>query len=133
MVVKADGLAAGKGVVVATARAEAKRGGARDARGATLRRRRARAWSIEELLVGREVSVLALTDGKRLVALPAAEDHKTIFDGDRGPNTGGMGTVSPTPALDDAGVARATREILEPTVRGLAADGIAIAACSTPA
>ena len=78
---------------------------------------------IEQRIVGREVSVLALTDGKRLEVLPAAEDHKTIFDGDVGPNTGGMGTVSPAWANDDA-LDRIRREILEPTVRGLAADGI---------
>jgi phosphoribosylamine--glycine ligase len=121
-VVKADGLAAGKGVVVAGDAAEA-RTAAREmletrrfgAAGATV--------VIERRIIGREVSVLALTDGKRLEVLPAVEDHKTIFDGDRGPNTGGMGTVSPawtTPEL----LARVTREILEPTVRGLAADGI---------
>jgi phosphoribosylamine--glycine ligase len=121
-VVKADGLAAGKGVVLADSRdeahaaalemLEAKRFG--DA-GATI--------VVEQRLVGREVSVLALTDGKRLVVLPAVEDHKTIFDGDRGPNTGGMGTVSPAWTSDDA-IARVTREILEPTVRGLCDDGI---------
>jgi phosphoribosylamine--glycine ligase len=120
-VVKADGLAAGKGVVVAADAAEA-RAAARemlDGRfgeaGATL--------VIEQKIVGREVSVLALTDGKRLEVLPAVEDHKTIFDGDRGPNTGGMGTVSPA-WTSDAVMGRVVREILEPTVRGLAADGI---------
>ena len=120
-VVKADGLAAGKGVVVAADAAEA-RAAARDmldgrfgAAGATL--------VIEQKIIGREVSVLALTDGKRLEVLPAVEDHKTIFDGDRGPNTGGMGTVSPA-WTSDAVIARVVREILEPTVRGLAADGI---------
>lgn len=121
VVVKADGLAAGKGVVVAgdaaTARAAAREmldgrfGGA----GATL--------VIEQKIAGREVSVLALTDGKRLEVLPAVEDHKTIFDGDRGPNTGGMGTVSPAWATD-AITARITAEILEPTVRGLEVEGI---------
>ena len=120
-VVKADGLAAGKGVVVAADDVEA-RAAARemlDGRfgdaGATL--------VIEQKIVGREVSVLALTDGKRLEVLPAVEDHKTIFDGDRGPNTGGMGTVSPA-WTSDAVIARVVREILEPTVRGLKADGI---------
>ena len=122
VVVKADGLAAGKGVVVARDRGEAiaaaremleaKRFG--DA-GATV--------IVEQRIAGREVSVLALTDGKRLEVLPAVEDHKTIFDGDQGPNTGGMGTVSPAWTSDDV-LARITREILEPTVRGLHADGI---------
>ncbi|HET9986904.1 MAG TPA: phosphoribosylamine--glycine ligase [Kofleriaceae bacterium] len=120
-VVKADGLAAGKGVVVAADAAEAK-AAARDmldgrfgAAGATL--------VIEQKIAGREVSVLAITDGKRLEVLPVVEDHKTIFDGDRGPNTGGMGTVSPA-WTSDAVITRVVREILEPTVRGLAADGI---------
>lgn len=120
-VVKVDGLAAGKGVVVANDGAEAKAAaremldGRFGAAGATL--------VIEQKITGREVSVLAVTDGKRLEVLPAVEDHKTIFDGDRGPNTGGMGTVSPA-WTSDAVIARVTREILEPTVRGLAADGI---------
>jgi phosphoribosylamine--glycine ligase len=120
-VVKADGLAAGKGVVVARDAGEA-RAAARDmlegrfgAAGAKL--------VLEERIVGREVSVLAITDGKRLEVLPAVEDHKSIFDGDRGPNTGGMGTVSPAWTSDDV-IARIAREVLEPTVRGLAADGI---------
>jgi len=121
VVVKADGLAAGKGVVVAADAAEAKAAaremldGRFGSAGATL--------VIEQKIAGREVSVLALTDGKRLEVLPAVEDHKTIFDGDRGPNTGGMGTVSPA-WTSDAVIARVTREILEPTVRGLTADGI---------
>ena len=120
-VVKADGLAAGKGVVVASDAAAAKVAaremldGRFGAAGATL--------VIEQKIVGREVSILAITDGTRLEVLPAVEDHKTIFDGDRGPNTGGMGTVSPA-WTSDAVIARVTREILEPTVRGLAADGI---------
>jgi phosphoribosylamine---glycine ligase len=120
-VVKADGLAAGKGVVVADTADEA-----RAAAHAMLDGRFGAAGNqlvIEQRIVGREVSVLALTDGKRLEVLPAVEDHKTIFDGDRGPNTGGMGTVSPAWA-SDAVLARVTRDILEPTVRGLAADGI---------
>ena len=122
VVVKADGLAAGKGVVVAADAAEA-RAAAREmlearrfgAAGATL--------VIEQRIAGREVSVLALCDGARLEVLPPAEDHKQIFDGDRGPNTGGMGTVSPAWA-SEALLARIRSEILEPTVRGLAADGI---------
>ncbi|HEY3801360.1 MAG TPA: phosphoribosylamine--glycine ligase [Kofleriaceae bacterium] len=120
-VVKADGLAAGKGVVVAStadeARAAAREmlGGRFGSAGATL--------VIEKRIAGREVSILALTDGRRLEVLPSVEDHKTIFDGDRGPNTGGMGTVSPAWA-SDAVLGRVRSEILEPTVRGLRADGI---------
>ena len=122
VVVKADGLAAGKGVVVCDTRDEA-----RAAARAMLEARRfgdaGARIVIERKIAGREVSVLAITDGHRLLVLPAAEDHKTIFDGDRGPNTGGMGTVSPawTPqALID----RIEREILRPTVAGLERDGI---------
>jgi phosphoribosylamine--glycine ligase len=122
VVVKADGLAAGKGVVVASDAAEA-RAAARtmlEARrfgdaGATV--------VIEQRLIGREVSVLALTDGVRLEVLPAVEDHKAIFDGDLGPNTGGMGTVSPA-WITEAIAARIRSEILEPTLRGLRADAI---------
>jgi phosphoribosylamine---glycine ligase len=120
-VVKADGLAAGKGVVVAATADEA-----REAARAMLGGRFGDAGLhlvIEKKIAGREVSVLALTDGRRLEVLPAVEDHKTIFDGDRGPNTGGMGTVSPA-WTSDAVLGRVTREILEPTVRGLVADGI---------
>src|SRR5262245_14450079 len=122
VVVKADGLAAGKGVVVAASAAEA-----RVAARAMLEARRfgdaGATVVVEQRIVGREVSVLALTDGVRLEVLPAIEDHKTIFDGDRGPNTGGMGTVSPAWATE-AIMARIRSEILEPTLRGLRADGI---------
>jgi phosphoribosylamine--glycine ligase len=120
-VVKADGLCAGKGVVVAADAGEA-RAAARamlDGRFGDAGRR----LVIEQKLRGREVSLLALTDGARLEVLAPAEDHKTLYDGDRGPNTGGMGTVSPA-WVPDAVVARARAEILEPTVRGLTAEGI---------
>jgi phosphoribosylamine--glycine ligase len=121
VVVKADGLAAGKGVVVAADAAEAKAAaramldGRFGAAGAKL--------VIEQLIHGREVSLMALTDGQRLEVLAAAEDHKTLLDGDRGPNTGGMGTVSPT-WVSDVMLARIHDEVLVPTVRGLAAEGI---------
>ncbi len=121
VVVKADGLAAGKGVVVASSTDEA-RAAAREMLAGRFGEAGAR-LVIEACITGREVSVLALTDGKRLEVLPPVEDHKTIFDGDTGPNTGGMGTVSPAWITDDV-ARRITTEILEPTVRGLAADGI---------
>jgi phosphoribosylamine---glycine ligase len=120
-VVKADGLAAGKGVVVAATADEA-RAAAREMLGGRFGDA-GNTLVLEKQIAGREVSVLAITDGKRLEVLPAVEDHKTIFDGDRGPNTGGMGTVSPA-WTSDAVLARVRREILEPTVAGLAADGI---------
>jgi phosphoribosylamine--glycine ligase len=122
VVVKADGLAAGKGVVVANDWAEA-RAAAREMLEARRFGDAGAQVVIEQRIIGREVSVLALTDGHRLEVLPACEDHKTIFDHDRGPNTGGMGTVSPA-WITDAVSARIRSEILEPTVRGLVADGI---------
>ncbi len=121
VVVKADGLCAGKGVVVAADAAEA-----RAAARAMLDGRFGAAGQrlvIEQRIAGREVSILALTDGVRLEILAPAEDHKTLLDGDRGPNTGGMGTVSPA-WIDAAMVERARVELLEPTLAGLAAEGI---------
>jgi phosphoribosylamine--glycine ligase len=122
VVVKADGLAAGKGVVVA-----ADAGEARTAARAMLEARRfgdaGATVVVEQRIIGREVSVLALTDGARLEVLPAVEDHKTIFEADRGPNTGGMGTVTPA-WITDAIAMRIRSEILEPTLRGLRADAI---------
>jgi phosphoribosylamine--glycine ligase len=121
VVVKADGLAAGKGVVVAADAAEA-RAAAREMlhgrfgdAGATL--------VIEQRIVGREVSILAITDGARFAMLPSIEDHKAVFDGDRGPNTGGMGTVSPA-WTDAATLARIGDRVIAPTLAGLRADGI---------
>ncbi|MSP17229.1 MAG: phosphoribosylamine--glycine ligase [Myxococcales bacterium] len=123
VVVKADGLAAGKGVVVcgdvASARAAARGMIVAGELGEAGRR-----VVIERRLRGRECSILAITDGERVVMLPSAEDHKTIFDGDEGPNTGGMGVVSPTPVVTPELAERVRREVLEPTVRGLRADGI---------
>jgi len=122
VVVKADGLAAGKGVVVAASVEEA-RAAAREMLEARKFGEAGATMIVEQRIVGREVSVLALTDGSRLEVLPAVEDHKAIFDGDKGPNTGGMGCVSPA-WTTDAVLARIRHEILEPTVRGLAAEGI---------
>jgi phosphoribosylamine--glycine ligase len=122
LVVKADGLAAGKGVTICDSGAEAKaevrrmvvEGGLGDA---------GRCVVVEEFLEGREASLMAFVDGERVAALQPAEDHKTIFEGDRGPMTGGMGTLSPTPAISDLDVQRAVREVLEPTARGMVAEG----------
>jgi phosphoribosylamine---glycine ligase len=122
VVVKADGLAAGKGVVVAADAAEARAA----ARAMLVARRFGDAGAavvIEQRVAGREVSVLALTDGARLEVLPSVEDHKTIFDADRGSNTGGMGTVSPA-WITEAIATRIRSEILEPTLRGLRAEAI---------
>lgn len=121
LVVKADGLAAGKGVVVCASADEV-----RAAAAAMLSGRFGAAGTrlvLEQRLLGRECSLLALTDGERLEVLAPAEDHKTIYDGDLGPNTGGMGTVSPAWISDEL-VARARAELLEPTLAGLRAEGI---------
>ncbi|HUW99165.1 MAG TPA: phosphoribosylamine--glycine ligase [Acidiferrobacter sp.] len=120
-VVKADGLAAGKGVVVAEdsaaalAAATMMLAGAFGAASAKI--------VIEERLVGIEASFIVLVDGLRYVAFPTSEDHKRRDDGDRGPNTGGMGAFSPASAVDEPLLQTIQTTIIEPTLRGLVADG----------
>ncbi len=123
IVIKADGLAAGKGVVVAMTLAEAH--GAIDdmLSGNKLGDAGARVV-IEEFLDGEEASFIVMVDGKNVLALASSQDHKRIGDGDTGPNTGGMGAYSPAPIVTPAIHAKAMREIILPTVRGMAADGI---------
>ena len=122
IVVKADGLAAGKGVVVAENLAEAE--AAIDMMlGGGLRRRPAREVVIEEFLDGEEASFFALCDGETAIPLASAQDHKRAFDGDQGPNTGGMGAYSPAPVIDAAMSARVMAEIIEPTLRAMKAMG----------
>jgi phosphoribosylamine---glycine ligase len=122
VVIKADGLAAGKGVVLARGVDEAKRELRKMLGGETVGDA-GRRVVVEEFLVGREASLMALVDGERVTPLVPAEDHKQAHDGDEGPMTGGMGVVSPTSVMSDVEVARAVREVLEPTARGLAAEG----------
>lgn len=122
VVVKADGLAAGKGVVVAATRDEA----VAAVRAAMDDRRFGAAGDvlvIEECLQGVEASFFALCDGARASYLGSAQDHKRVFDDDRGPNTGGMGAFSPSPLIDDAMRERVMREIVEPVVEGMRAAG----------
>jgi phosphoribosylamine--glycine ligase len=121
-VVKADGLCAGKGVVVAETHAEAldaareMLSGARfGAAGATV--------VLEERLFGDEASIHAICDGERFTLLHAAQDHKRIFDGDRGPNTGGMGTYAPAPVVTPQVMQRFEEQVMVPTLRGMAAEG----------
>ena len=127
IVVKADGLALGKGVVVAANREEAETaisdclGGKFGLAGATI--------VIEEFLVGPEVTVLAFADGTTFVPMVSAMDHKQVYDGGTGPNTGGMGTIAPNPFYT-ADVAKVVeRDIIGPTIAGMAADGVPFRGC----
>lgn len=121
IVVKADGLAAGKGVIVAMSDSEARDAvetifsGAFGAAGAEI--------VIEEFLEGEEASFFALCDGDRALPFASAQDHKRVGDGDTGPNTGGMGAYSPAPIMTDEMNARVMREIIEPTLRGMKSRG----------
>ena len=114
VVIKADGLAAGKGVTVAMTRAEAEE---------AIRAAGEGAMVIEEFLDGEEASLFALVDGERAVVLASAQDHKRVGEGDTGPNTGGMGAYSPAPVLTPELEVQAMREIVEPTARAMAAAG----------
>ena len=114
VVIKADGLAAGKGVTVAMTRAEAEAAMAAAGDGPMV---------IEEYLEGEEASLFALVDGETAVALASAQDHKRVGEGDTGPNTGGMGAYSPAPVLTPELEARAMDEIIVPTARAMAAAG----------
>jgi phosphoribosylamine--glycine ligase len=122
VVVKADGLAAGKGVVIcdtheeAIAAATGMLGGSFGSAGSTV--------VIEEFLSGEEVSFIVIASGETVLPLATSQDHKRRDDGDRGPNTGGMGAYSPAPIVTPALHARIMREVIEPTLRGLRSDGI---------
>ncbi len=123
IVIKADGLAAGKGVVVAMTAEEAH--GAIDMMLADNRLGDAGARVvIEEFLAGEEASFIVVCDGKDVVALATSQDHKRLLDGDAGPNTGGMGAYSPAPVVTPTLHARTLREIIMPTIRGMEKDGI---------
>jgi phosphoribosylamine---glycine ligase len=122
IVVKADGLAAGKGVLVCATVKQALAAldeiMVQKAFGAAGNK-----VVVEECLVGEEASFLAFTDGKTLLALPSSQDHKPVFDEDKGLNTGGMGAYSPAPIVDAHMHKRIMQEVMEPTVRGMAAEG----------
>ena len=123
IVIKADGLAAGKGVVVAMNEAEAH--AAIDAMLSDNKLGDAGASVvIEEFLTGEEASFIVMVDGKNILALATSQDHKRLLDGDQGPNTGGMGAYSPAPVVTPEIHAKAMREIIHPTVEGMAKDGI---------
>jgi len=122
LVVKADGLAAGKGAIVCRSLGEADAAlglcleeGAFGAAGRTV--------VVEEFMEGEEASFFVVTDGSSALVFQAAQDHKTIFDGDRGPNTGGMGAYSPAPVMDAAAERRVVDEIVTPTIAAMAKEG----------
>jgi phosphoribosylamine--glycine ligase len=135
IVIKADGLAAGKGVVVAMSRDEAfaaidmmlaqdssignKLGDARSGAGQNESPR----VVVEEFLTGEEASFIVMVDGKNILALATSQDHKRLLDGDNGPNTGGMGAYSPAPVVTPEIYARALREVIQPVVRGMEKEG----------
>lgn len=123
IVVKADGLAAGKGVVVAMTLEEAHEAVDMMLSGNKLGNAGARVV-IEEFLDGEEASFIVMVDGKHALALASSQDHKRLLDEDRGPNTGGMGAYSPAPIVTPQMHARVMREIIMPTVRGMEKDGI---------
>ncbi len=127
IVIKADGLAAGKGVVVAMSLAEAHEaidfmlvdntlGVAHNEGGARV--------VIEEFLLGEEASFIVMCDGKNVATMATSQDHKRLLDGDQGPNTGGMGAYSPAPVVTPDVHARAMREVIMPTIKGMEQDGI---------
>ncbi|NNC63696.1 MAG: phosphoribosylamine--glycine ligase [Gammaproteobacteria bacterium] len=123
IVIKADGLAAGKGVIIANTVAEA------EAAVTTMLEQRAFGEAgarvvVEEFLQGEEASFIAMVDGTDIVPLASSQDHKARDDGDSGPNTGGMGAYSPAPVVTEAMHERIMREVMLPTVEGLAADGV---------
>jgi phosphoribosylamine---glycine ligase len=123
VVVKADGLAAGKGVFICPTAAEAK-----DAVQQVMRQRlfgdAGAKVVVEELLEGEELSFMAITDGDTVLPLAESQDHKRVFDGDRGPNTGGMGAYSPVPLMTPALRDHVMRDVMEPVVHGLARQGV---------
>ncbi|OPX21912.1 MAG: phosphoribosylamine--glycine ligase [Candidatus Latescibacteria bacterium 4484_107] len=122
IVVKADGLAAGKGVLICRTQAEAVEAVRTimedQAFGAA-----GKEVVVEEFLEGEEASILALTDGETILPLVASQDHKAIFDGDRGPNTGGMGAYAPAPVVTEAVAQRVMEQVLRPAVDGMAKEG----------
>ncbi|GAA5345116.1 phosphoribosylamine--glycine ligase [Planifilum fimeticola] len=123
IVVKADGLAAGKGVVVARTVEEAEEA-IRQAMEERVFGAAGEEVVIEECLFGQEMSLMAFVDGETVRSMEPAQDHKPVFDGDRGPNTGGMGAYSPVPQISREVVRQAVDEILKPTARAMAEEGI---------
>ena len=123
IVVKADGLAAGKGVVVAQTQAEAIQA-VQDMLAGNSFGSAGHRVVIEEFLMGEEASFIVMADGRHALAMASSQDHKALLDGDLGPNTGGMGAYSPAPVVTADVHARALREVIQPTLDGMATDGL---------
>lgn len=122
VVVKADGLAAGKGVIIAQTHDEAI-SAAQDMLSGTSFGDAGKKIIVEECLRGEEASFIVIVDGKNILPLATSQDHKAVYDGDKGPNTGGMGAYSPAPVLTDNIYRRAMEEVIEPTVKGMDDEG----------
>ncbi len=128
VVIKADGLAAGKGVIIPTTKEEAQAA----LKEIMLDKEFGSAGNsvvIEECLEGDEISILSLSDGKTILSLPPAQDHKRIGDGDTGPNTGGMGTYAPTPIATKPLLDEIERTVLQPSIDGMSKEGFAFCGC----
>ena len=128
MVIKADGLAAGKGVIIPTSKAEAQAA----LKEIMLEKEFGSAGNsvvIEEYLEGEEISILSLSDGKTILSLPPAQDHKRIGDNDTGPNTGGMGTYAPTPLASKEVLDEIEKTVLKPTIDGMTDEGFPFCGC----
>jgi phosphoribosylamine---glycine ligase len=119
LVIKADGLAAGKGTIIVNNPGEAKTS-VENIMVEKVFGQAGERLVVEEFLDGEEVTVMALTDGERVIPMVSAQDHKRIFDSDKGPNTGGMGAYAPTHVISEKMMKRIVEEILEPTIHGLA-------------
>jgi phosphoribosylamine--glycine ligase len=122
IVVKADGLCAGKGVIIAKSREEAKEAAAAMLSGEAFGPAGKRVI-IEEFLDGYELSVFAISDGENYIIFPAAQDHKRLLDNDEGPNTGGMGAYAPTPLIDEELLKKIEERIIAPTIKGMREEG----------
>ena len=122
IVIKADGLAAGKGVIVAMSQEEAE-AAVRDMLAGNAFGEAGHRVVIEEFLEGEEASFICMVDGKHILPMATSQDHKRVGEGDTGPNTGGMGAYSPAPVVTPEVHARIMREVIEPTVKGMAAEG----------
>ena len=128
VVVKADGLAAGKGVIICQSKPDAAKA-VGEMMGEKIFGAAGERIVIEEFMTGEEASLLVITDGERFVSLAAAQDHKRIFDGDKGKNTGGMGAYAPAPLVNKSMLDRISNDIVLPTIEGMRSEGMPFRGC----